>query len=225
MIMDSWLMFHELEPNATEDIQSREADVRFTCRGSKSSSWRILEIRKVGSISDVTLIIWPWSKIPKTMIKRPDSGCPQQTSRREDRHIVRNARVQPTASQDAIQAQLAPSLWAPLLHPYEGTWLKMIWDRGALYVVFSNESRFNLSSDDNHVRVWTTRVELRNLAFALQLHTTLTAGVMVWKAIASNTWSPVVLIRDTMTSCNHMCCNSYNGSQKPFFNTTIIGLI
>ncbi|GFT76499.1 hypothetical protein TNCV_3022691 [Trichonephila clavipes] len=37
-----------------------------------------------------------------------------QTSRREDRHIVRNARVQPTASSAAIQAQVAPSLGDPV---------------------------------------------------------------------------------------------------------------
>ncbi|GFU38301.1 transposable element Tcb2 transposase [Trichonephila clavipes] len=33
---------------------------------------------------------------------------------REDRHIVINARVQPTASSAAIQAQVAPSLGAPV---------------------------------------------------------------------------------------------------------------
>ncbi|GFS79690.1 transposable element Tcb2 transposase [Trichonephila clavipes] len=33
-------------------------------------------------------------------------------SRREDRHIVRNARVQPTATSAAIQAHVAPSLGA-----------------------------------------------------------------------------------------------------------------
>ncbi|GFW91202.1 uncharacterized protein TNCV_3301781 [Trichonephila clavipes] len=27
-----------------------------------------------------------------------------------------------------------------------------------------------------------------------------------------------------MTSCNHMCCHSYNGSQEPFFNKTMLGL-
>ncbi|GFW39653.1 transposable element Tcb2 transposase [Trichonephila clavipes] len=36
--------------------------------------------------------------------RRPDSGRPRQTSRREDYHIVRNARVKPTASSAAIQA-------------------------------------------------------------------------------------------------------------------------
>ncbi|GFU62832.1 HTH_Tnp_Tc3_2 domain-containing protein [Trichonephila clavipes] len=37
-----------------------------------------------------------------------------KTSRREDCHIIRNARVQPTASSAAIQAQVAPSLRAPV---------------------------------------------------------------------------------------------------------------
>ncbi|GFY36425.1 transposable element Tcb1 transposase [Trichonephila clavipes] len=27
-----------------------------------------------------------------------------------------------------------------------------------------------------------------------------------------------------MTSCNHMCCHSCNGSQEPFFNKTMPGL-
>ncbi|GFU35681.1 transposable element Tcb2 transposase [Trichonephila clavipes] len=43
---------------------------------------------------------------------RPGSGRPRQTSRRENRNIVRNAGVQPNASSAAIQAQVAPSLGA-----------------------------------------------------------------------------------------------------------------
>ncbi|GFT10069.1 transposable element Tcb2 transposase [Trichonephila clavipes] len=35
--------------------------------------------------------------------RRPGSGCSRQTSRREDCHIVRNARVQLSASSAAIQ--------------------------------------------------------------------------------------------------------------------------
>ncbi|GFU06270.1 transposable element Tcb1 transposase [Trichonephila clavipes] len=64
----------------------------------------------------------------------------------------------------------------------------------------NNESRFNLSSDDNRVRVWRPRGERLNLAFALQRLTAPTAGVMVWGAIAYNTRSPLVLIRGTMTA-------------------------
>ncbi|GFU36200.1 transposable element Tcb2 transposase [Trichonephila clavipes] len=43
----------------------------------------------------------------------PGSGRPRQTSRREYHYIVRNARVQPTASSAAIQAQAVPSLGTP----------------------------------------------------------------------------------------------------------------
>ncbi|GFX84720.1 transposable element Tcb2 transposase [Trichonephila clavipes] len=46
--------------------------------------------------------------------RRPGSGRSRQTSRREDRDIIRNARIQPTAISAAIQAQVAPSLGAPV---------------------------------------------------------------------------------------------------------------
>ncbi|GFY28729.1 transposable element Tcb2 transposase [Trichonephila clavipes] len=62
------------------------------------------------------------------------------------------------------------------------------------------ESRFNLSSDDNRVRVWRPRGERLNPAFALQRHIALPVGVMVWGANAYNTWSLLVLIRGTMAS-------------------------
>ncbi|GFU42479.1 transposable element Tcb1 transposase [Trichonephila clavipes] len=67
-------------------------------------------------------------------------------------------------------------------------------------VVFSDESRFNLSSDDNRVRVWRPRGERLNPTFSLQQHTAPIAGVMVWDTIAYNTQSPLVLICGTMTA-------------------------
>ncbi|GFU57754.1 transposable element Tcb2 transposase [Trichonephila clavipes] len=74
-----------------------------------------------------------------------------------------------------------------------GNWIAAEWNQ----VVFSDESRFNLSSVDNRVRVWKPRGERLNPAFALQRRTTSTVGVMVWGAIAYNTRSPLVLIHDT----------------------------
>ncbi|GFX26981.1 transposable element Tcb2 transposase [Trichonephila clavipes] len=70
-----------------------------------------------------------------------------------------------------------------------GNWTAVEWNQ----VVFSDESRFNLSSDDNRVFVRRPRGERLNPAFALQRHTTPTAGVMVWGAIAYYTRSPLVL--------------------------------
>ncbi|GFW74009.1 uncharacterized protein TNCV_545331 [Trichonephila clavipes] len=46
--------------------------------------------------------------------RRPGSECSRWISRREDSHIVRNARVQPTASSATIQVQVAPSVGAPV---------------------------------------------------------------------------------------------------------------
>ncbi|GFX53779.1 transposable element Tcb1 transposase [Trichonephila clavipes] len=67
-------------------------------------------------------------------------------------------------------------------------------------VVFSNESRFNHSSDDNRVRVWRPRYEHLNSAFALQRYTAPAASVMVWVAIAYITRSSLLLIRGTMAA-------------------------
>ncbi|GFX71059.1 transposable element Tcb2 transposase [Trichonephila clavipes] len=49
-----------------------------------------------------------------SLTRRPGSERPRQTSRREDHHIVGNTREQPTASSAVIQAQVAPSLGAPV---------------------------------------------------------------------------------------------------------------
>ncbi|GFW82499.1 transposable element Tcb2 transposase [Trichonephila clavipes] len=49
-----------------------------------------------------------------SITRRPGSGRPQQTSLREDRHIVRNACLQTTASSAAIETHVAPSLGAPV---------------------------------------------------------------------------------------------------------------
>ncbi|GFV90227.1 transposable element Tcb2 transposase [Trichonephila clavipes] len=59
-------------------------------------------------------------------------------------------------------------------------------------------------SDDNRVRVWRPRDEKLNPVFALQRHTSPTAVVMVWGAIAYNTWSPLVLIHGIMTAQRHV---------------------
>ncbi|GFS90031.1 HTH_Tnp_Tc3_2 domain-containing protein [Trichonephila clavipes] len=46
--------------------------------------------------------------------RRPVSGRPRHTSRQEDHHIVRNARIQPNASSAAVEAQVTPTLGAPV---------------------------------------------------------------------------------------------------------------
>ncbi|GFW43150.1 transposable element Tcb1 transposase [Trichonephila clavipes] len=61
--------------------------------------------RQLGGSDCVMRRCWDQWKREMSFAQRPGSGHPRQNSRREDRHIVRNARVQPTASSAAIQAQ------------------------------------------------------------------------------------------------------------------------
>ncbi|GFX15868.1 transposable element Tcb2 transposase [Trichonephila clavipes] len=106
-----------------------------------------------------------------------------------------------TASSAAIQAQVAPSLGAPVSS-------RTIRRR----LAEGDESRFNLSSDDNRVRVWRPLGEHLNPAFALQRQTTPTAILMVLDAIAYNTRSPPVLIHVTMTAQRCVSNRAYLGS-------------
>ncbi|GFT71064.1 transposable element Tcb2 transposase [Trichonephila clavipes] len=64
----------------------------------------------------------------------------------------------------------------------------------------SGESRFNLSSNDNRVRMWKPRVECIDTAFALQRPTAPTAGGIVWGLIAYTIRPPLLLTRGTLLS-------------------------
>ena len=67
-------------------------------------------------------------------------------------------------------------------------------------VVFSDESRFCLSSDSHRIRVWRRRGERSNPAVTVERPTARQRGIMVWGAIAYNSVSPLVRIRGTMTA-------------------------
>ncbi|GFY15821.1 transposable element Tcb1 transposase [Trichonephila clavipes] len=65
-------------------------------------------------------------------------------------------------------------------------------------VVFSDESRFVLGTDDNRVRVWRRPGE-RYIPPTVLRHTARTAGVMVWRAIAYDNRSTLIVMRGTLT--------------------------
>ncbi|GFV26247.1 uncharacterized protein TNCV_698691 [Trichonephila clavipes] len=88
--------------------------------------------RQFGHSDCVVRKCWdPWIR-EMSFTRRPGLGRSQQTSRREDHHILRNSCVQLTALLAAIQAQVAPSLGSP--RTIRSAWLKNIWDRGTHYV-------------------------------------------------------------------------------------------
>ncbi|GFU58780.1 transposable element Tcb2 transposase [Trichonephila clavipes] len=66
-------------------------------------------------------------------------------------------------------------------------------------VVFSDESRFVLGTDDNRVRVWRRPGERYNSPHTVLRHTARTAGVMVWGAIAYDSRSTLIVMHGTLT--------------------------
>ncbi|GFX81483.1 uncharacterized protein TNCV_143331 [Trichonephila clavipes] len=104
--------------------------VRGRIIGMMEAEWSARRAARQLDRSDCAVRMY-WDQWIREMsyTQRSGSGRPRQTSRREDHHIIRNALVQPIVSSTAIQAQLEPSL-GPLclLEPYEGAWLKDIWN-------------------------------------------------------------------------------------------------
>ncbi|GFV53549.1 transposable element Tcb2 transposase [Trichonephila clavipes] len=148
-----------------------------------------------------------WDQWIQTMsfTQRPGSGCPRQTSCRADRDpmsfLTKRRRLAGghLGSRSPLRVLPLKPIHRRLRLEWcraRGNWTAAEWNQ----VIFIEESRFNLSNDVNRIRVWRPRGEHLNSAFALQRHTSLTAGVMVWDVIAYNTRSSLVLIRGTMTA-------------------------
>ncbi|GFV36507.1 transposable element Tcb1 transposase [Trichonephila clavipes] len=94
----------------------------------------------------------------------------EQLSQFERERIISKMEVRWSARREVRQLRPSDCVWRHAL----GNWTAAEWNQ----VIFSDESRFNLDSDDNCVRVWRPHGEHFNPAFALQRHTTFTAGIM-----------------------------------------------
>ncbi|UYV85064.1 hypothetical protein LAZ67_X004439 [Cordylochernes scorpioides] len=157
-------------------------------------------------------------------------GATRVTSARVDRRILRQAVAAPQATctailqhvQDTLDHSIStrtisrrlvanglhscrPLRRLPLTPPNRrqrlewcrarSTWMTE-WHR----VVFSDESRFCLSSDSRRVRVWRRRGERSNTAAIVERPTVRQRGIMVWGAIAYDSRSPLLRIQGTMTA-------------------------
>ncbi|GFV42533.1 transposable element Tcb2 transposase [Trichonephila clavipes] len=125
----------------------------------------------------------------------------------EDRRIVRQALVDPTVTRSTIRADVGVAIVPQTIsrhlaeanlkskHPFcslpltpEHRQLRLQWCQARSMwnvtdwqkVVFSDESRFVLGTDDNRVRVWRHPGERYNSPHTVLRHTARTAGVMVW---------------------------------------------
>ncbi|UYV65559.1 K02A2.6-like, partial [Cordylochernes scorpioides] len=152
-------------------------------------------------------------------------GATRVTSARVDRRILRQAVAAPQATctailqhvQDTLDHSIStrtisrrlvanglhscrPLRRLPLTPPNRrqrlewcrarSTWMTE-WHR----VVFSDESRFCLSSDSRRVRVWRRRGERSNPAAIVERPTVRQRGIMVWGAIAYDSRSPLLRIQ------------------------------
>ncbi|UYV69340.1 hypothetical protein LAZ67_6003272, partial [Cordylochernes scorpioides] len=157
-------------------------------------------------------------------------GATRVTSARVDRRILRQAVAAPQATCTAILQHVQDTLdhsistrtisrrlvanglhscrrlrRLPLTPPNRrqrlewcrarSTWMTE-WHR----VVFSDESRFCLSSDSRRVRVWRRRGERSNPAAIVERPTVRQRGIMAWGAIAYDSRSTLLRIQGTMTA-------------------------
>ncbi|GFV05989.1 HTH_Tnp_Tc3_2 domain-containing protein [Trichonephila clavipes] len=142
-----------------------------------------------------------------THARKTGSGTTRKTTRREDRRIVRQALVDPTVTRSTIRADVGVAIVPQTIsrhlaeanfkskRPFralpltpEHRQLRLQWCQARSMwnvtdwqkVVFSDESRFVLGTDDNRVRVWRRPGERYNSPHTILRHTARTAGVMVW---------------------------------------------
>ncbi|GFX39971.1 transposable element Tc1 transposase [Trichonephila clavipes] len=161
-----------------------------------------------------------------THARKTGSGATRKTARREDRRIMRQAFVDPTVTRSTIRADVGvaivpqtisrhlaeanfkskvPFRALPLTPEYRQLRLqwcqaRSMWNvTDSQTVVFSDESRFVLGTDDNHIRVRRRPGERYNSPHTVLRHTARTAGVMVWGAIANDSRSTLIVMRGTLT--------------------------
>ncbi|GFX90007.1 transposable element Tc1 transposase [Trichonephila clavipes] len=161
-----------------------------------------------------------------TNARKTGSGATRKTTRREDRRIVRQALVDSTVTRSTIRADvgvaIVPQTFSRHLaeanlkskRPFralpltpEHRQLRLQWCQARSMwnvtdwqkVVFSDESRLVLGTDDNRVRVWRLLGECHYSPHTVLCHTARTAGVMVWGAIAYDSRSTLIVMRGTLT--------------------------
>ncbi|GBM60918.1 Transposable element Tcb2 transposase [Araneus ventricosus] len=89
------------------------------------------------------------------------------------------------------------------------TWNSTDWQN----VVFSDESRFVLGTDDNRARVWRRAGERYNSTHVVARHTACTAGIMVWGAVTYASQSTLIVARGTLTGQRYV-----DDILRPFLN-------
>ncbi|GFT07908.1 transposable element Tcb2 transposase [Trichonephila clavipes] len=153
----------------------------------------------------------------------------RNSTRRDDRRIVRQALVDPKVTRSTIRADVGVAIAPQTISRYlaetnlkskrsfrtlplipltrEHRQLRLQWCQARSMwnvtdwqnVVFSDESRFVLGTDDKRVRLWKRPVERYNSPHTVLHHIARTADVMVWVAIYYDFRSTLIVMRGTLT--------------------------
>ncbi|GFV67953.1 transposable element Tc1 transposase [Trichonephila clavipes] len=153
------------------------------------------------------------------------SEVTRKTTRREYQKIVQQALVDPTVTRSTIRADVGIAIVPQTISKHlaeanlkskcpfgalpltpEHRQLRLQWCQARSMwnvtdwqkVVFSDESRFVLGTDDNRVWVWRHPGEWYKSTHAVLHHTARTAGVMVWGAMAYDSRSTLIVMRGTL---------------------------
>lgn len=196
--------------------------------GLKEAGWSNRRIARHLDRSDATIRrCWQeWVNHGRTQ-RREGSGRPRATTEREDRSLVRAALTDPDASLSSIQRATGASVSTRTINRRlrdrglrsrrplrrlpltsvqrqarlqwcrtRSTWNISDWSR----IVFSDESRFELSPDDQRRRVWRRPGQRWETHLTVYRHTARQVGVMVWGAISFHSRTPLVVISGTLTA-------------------------
>ncbi|GFW92153.1 HTH_Tnp_Tc3_2 domain-containing protein [Trichonephila clavipes] len=176
--------------------------------GMKTEGW--LTHRVAGQVNRSECAVrncWEQWTREDTHVRKTGSRATRKITRREDQRIVRQALVDPTVTRSTIQADLGVAIVpqtiskhlaeanlkskrpfrALPLTPEHGQ-LRLQWCQARSMwnvtdwqnVVFRDESRFVLRTDDNREWVWRHPGERYSSLYTVLRHTARTAGVMVW---------------------------------------------
>ncbi|KFM68742.1 Transposable element Tc1 transposase, partial [Stegodyphus mimosarum] len=192
-------------------------------------SYRAVSSRVQRNSSTVMRVWKQWTDECRTT-RKSGSGPRNVTSARDDRHLVRMARTDRTASSRQLAALWSiatgvslcassirrrllqcglrartPLYRIPLTHDHRRLRLQWAnqhrdWRADWQHVVFSDESRFNLWYHDGRIRVRRYAGERHLPECIIERHSGRTPGVMVWGAIAYHRRSQLLRIVGNLNS-------------------------
>ncbi|GFX60730.1 HTH_Tnp_Tc3_2 domain-containing protein [Trichonephila clavipes] len=174
----------------------------------KTAGWSTRRVAgQVDRLECAVINCWEQWTREGTHARKTGAGATRKTTRREDRRIVWQALVDPTVTSSTILADVGVAFVPQTIsrhlaeanlkskHPFralpltpEHRQLRLQWCHARSMwnvtdwqkVVFSDESRFVLGTDDNCVRVWRRPAERYNSTHTVLRHSARTAGVIVW---------------------------------------------